>query len=91
VERNNKYRNCLVAVYNNRMDVPTLENAAYAFADEHWGKTADNSVGIRSPRSGSSWAKELCASERFSSYKVFVLIHSYMGAGDNAPLLGKIL
>jgi hypothetical protein len=89
VERNNKYRNCLVAVHNNRMDVPTMENAAYAFADEHWGKLLIIALEYGARDQVLQWAKELCASERFSSYKVFVLIHSYMGAGDNAPLLVK--
>ncbi|MFA5751966.1 MAG: metallophosphoesterase [Bacteroidales bacterium] len=89
VERNMRYKDCLIAVHNNRLGVPTLENAAYAFADEQWGKLLVFALEYGARDQVLQWAKELSGSEKFSDHKVIVLIHSYMGAGDNASLLGK--
>ncbi|MFA7457903.1 MAG: metallophosphoesterase [Bacteroidales bacterium] len=89
VERNNKYRDCLVAVHNNRLGIPTLENAAYAFSHKYWGKLLVIALEYGARDQVLQWAKELSESNRFSDHKVIVLIHSYMGAGNNAALLGK--
>ncbi|NLA15871.1 MAG: serine/threonine protein phosphatase [Bacteroidales bacterium] len=89
VERNNKYRNCLTAVYNNRLGKPTLENAAYAFEDKHWGNLLVIAMEYGVRDEVLQWAKELCDSEEYCDHKVIVLVHSYMGAGNNAPLLKK--
>ena len=89
VERNNQFSNCLVAVYNNRLGVPTLENAAYAFTEKHWGKILVIALEYGARDQVLQWAKELCGSENFRDHKVIVLLHSYMGSGYNAPLLGK--
>ncbi len=89
VERNNKYRGCLVSVCNNRLGYPTLENAAYAFEDKNWGKLLVIALEYGARDEVLQWAKDLCDNDLHKDHTVIALLHSYLTAGDNAARLQK--
>lgn len=82
VERNACWKKTLVAVCNNRHDMPTLENAAYEIVTPHWNKLLVIALEFAPRDEVLTWAKELVAGERFAGHTVFVLTHSYL-TGDN--------
>lgn len=76
--RNPLWKDCLVEVAQNYEGKPTLENAAYEFSDDNWGKILVVVLEF-SPRSEMlDWAKELCNRERYKNHKVILLTHSYI-------------
>lgn len=78
VNRNSMWKDCLVEVANNYEDKPTLENAAYQFVDNNWGKILVLVLEF-SPRDEIlDWAKKICDSAKYKDHKVIVLTHSYM-------------
>lgn len=78
VNRNSMWKNCLVEVANNYEDKPTLENAAYQFTDNNWGKILVLVLEF-SPRTEIlDWAKRICDNTKYKDHKVIVLTHSYM-------------
>lgn len=89
VERNNTYRNCLVSVFTNRLGYPTLENAAFEFEAPQWGKLLVIALEYGARDQALQWAKDLCESDRFKDHIVIALVHSYLGAGDDAPRLQR--
>lgn len=78
VNRNPLWKNCLVEVAHNYEDKPTLENAAYEFSDNIWGKILVLTLEF-SPRTEIlEWAKRICDNDKYKNHKVIVLTHSYM-------------
>lgn len=77
-ERNCCWKSCLVSVGKNWQGYPTLENAAYEFEDEHWGKMLIISLEFAPRDEALAWAKQLCESSRYCHHKAFVLTHSYL-------------
>ncbi len=83
VERNNQWDSCLVSVFNNRAEMPTLENSAYVFENENWGKLLVITTEFTPRDEVLTWAKELAAEEKYQDYKVIFLTHSYLdGDGE---------
>lgn len=78
VERNSAWKNSLVSVCNNAFGLPTLENAAFAFDEPHWGKILIITTEFAPRDEVLEWAKELAASKKYADHKVFVLTHSYL-------------
>jgi len=79
VERNNQWKNTLVNVGTNWEGIPTLENAAYEFDLENWGKMLIISLEFAPRDEAIQWAKKLADSEKYRNHKVILLTHSYMG------------
>ncbi|MDL2322508.1 metallophosphoesterase [Bacteroidales bacterium OttesenSCG-928-A17] len=78
LERNPLWKNCLVDIARNYEDKATLENAAYQFENDNWGKILVIALEF-SPRDEIlDWAKALCDSDAYKNHKVIVLTHSYM-------------
>lgn len=78
VNRNPLWKNCLVEVAYNYEGKPTLENAAYEFSDNIWGKILVVTLEF-SPRTEIlEWAKRICDNNKYKNHKVIVLTHSYM-------------
>lgn len=78
VNRNPLWKDCLVAVAKNYEDKPTLENAAYEFSDDNWGKILVVAIEFNPRTEILEWAKRLCSSDRYKNHKVILLTHSYM-------------
>ena len=78
IERNSKWRNCLVSVCNNAYGLPTYENAAFELEEEHWGKILVIQTEFAPRDEVLNWAKELVDSKRFANHKVILLTHSYL-------------
>ena len=76
-ERNSKWINTLVEVGHDSNGVPTLENAAYAFDDENWGKLLVLSLEFAPRDTILVWAKQIVS--KYSDHRVILLTHSYMG------------
>lgn len=89
VERNNKFKESLVAVCNNRHGIPTLENAAFEFNDSNWGKILIVAIEYGARDNVLEWVKNLSENEKFNEHTIIVITHSYLGAGDDAKLLGR--
>lgn len=82
-ERNSCWRQSLVAVGNNSEGVPTLENAAYEFVTDTWGKLLVVSIEFAPRDEALEWARKVTESDRFRNHKVIVLTHSYLeGNGE---------
>lgn len=77
-ERNSCWRKSLVSVGQNWQGVPTLENAAYEFTMNKWGKILIVSLEFAPRDEAIDWAKKLVDEEKYKDHKVFILTHSYM-------------
>lgn len=78
LSRNPLWKDCLVEVAHNYEGKPTLENAAYEFSNENWGKILVVTLEF-SPRTEIlDWAKRVCDSSKYRDHKVIILTHSYM-------------
>ena len=77
-ERNSETAKHLVAAFPNRRGQASLENAAWEFRDEHWGKFLV--IGTEwAPRDEVlSWAKDLCESDKYKDHTVIFLTHSLL-------------
>lgn len=75
-ERNSKWLNTLVEVGNDSQGVPTLENAAYAFENQTWGKLLILSLEFAPRDTILVWAKNIVA--KYSDHRVILLTHSFM-------------
>ncbi|SHE66949.1 3',5'-cyclic AMP phosphodiesterase CpdA [Mariniphaga anaerophila] len=83
VERNNKWDSCLVSVFNNRHGMPTLENSAYVFENENWGKLLVITTEFTPRDEVLNWAKNLSSEKKYQDHKVIFLTHSYLdGDGE---------
>lgn len=75
-ERNSKWKGVLVNAAPNFYGVPTLENAAYEFNTESWGKLLILSLEFAPRDAALEWAKSVIDS--YKDHKVIILTHSYL-------------
>lgn len=86
LERNSKWNDVLVDVFPNRMGNVTLENAAYEFSDDNWGKILVIATEFAPRDEVLNWAKKLCESDKYKNHRVILLTHCFLrGGGMNAP------
>ena len=82
-ERNIKWEKSLVSTCPNFEGVHTMENSAYEFEDEAWGKLLVITFEFAPRDEVLEWAKQLTESERFKSHKVIILTHSWLDTAGN--------
>ena len=78
VERNCKWADCLVSDFKNRDGVSSLENAAFEFSDEHWGKLLVVCTEFAPRDEVLDWARNLCASDAYKNHRVILMTHSFL-------------
>lgn len=78
VEKNACWKDCLVSTAKNAFELPTLENAAYEFDTDTWGKILVISLEFAPREEALHWAKKLADSPRYKAHKIIVLTHSYL-------------
>lgn len=86
-ERNNCWRKTLVAVGTDSNGVPTLENAAYEFDTDTWGKLLVVSIEFAPRNAALDWAIKLVNLPKYKDHKVIILTHSYLNGDDT--VIGK--
>lgn len=79
-ERNSCWKKSLVEVGNNYQGIPTLENAAYEFETDTWGKILVVSLEFAPRDEAIAWAKRVTEKPKYKNHKVILLTHSYMAA-----------
>lgn len=77
-ERNDKWRDCLVADFPNRNGDVSLENAAFEFRDPAWGDLLVIATEFAPRDEVLDWARELVSSDRFSAHRVILVTHSFL-------------
>lgn len=75
-ERNSLWRESLVECGLDKDGVPTLENAAYRFQSDTWGKMVVISLEFAPRDSAIEWAKEVAA--KYKDSRIILLTHSYL-------------
>lgn len=80
VERNSCWRNSLVEVGRNYQGFPTLENAAYEFDTETWGKILVVSLEFAPRDEAIEWVKKITEKPKYANHKVILLTHSFLTA-----------
>ena len=91
-ERNFKFEDCLVSTCPNFEGVHTMENSAYEFKSESWGKILIITFEFAPRDEAIAWAKELTESEKYKDHKVFILTHSWLNTkGDRITKEGYTL
>ena len=82
-ERNIKFEKCLVSTCPNWEGVHTMENSAYEFIDEAWGKILVITFEFAPRDEAIEWAKQLTESEEYKEHKVIILTHSWLDTAGN--------
>jgi hypothetical protein len=82
-ERNIKFEKCLVSTCPNWEGVHTMENSAYEFIDEAWGKILVITFEFAPRDEAVEWAKQLTESEAYKDHKVIILTHSWLDTAGN--------
>lgn len=82
-ERNSSWRNSLVEVGDNYQGIPTLENAAYEFETDTWGKLLVVSLEFAPRDEALNWARMVTEKPRYKDHTVIVLTHSYLAGSGN--------
>ena len=77
-ERNPLWEKSLVATTVNAWGVHTLENAAYEYETDTWGKLLVVSLEFAPRQEVIDWAKGLITSDTYKNHKVILLTHSYL-------------
>ena len=77
-ERNSCWRNTLVEVGLDSKGIPTLENAAYQFETDTWGKILVLSLEFAPRDEAIEWAKKVIEKEKYANHKVILLTHSFL-------------
>ena len=62
----------------NHQGIPTLENAAYEFETDTWGKLLVVSLEFAPRDEAIEWARQLTGKPKYKNHKVILLTHSYM-------------
>lgn len=82
-ERNNCWRKTLVETGRDSRGIPTLENAAYEFITDTWGKLLVISLEFAPRDEALEWAKQVTEKPAYKNHKVIILTHSYLsGEGE---------
>lgn len=79
-ERNPLWRKSLVSTGLNYEGIPTLENAAYEFQSDTWGKLLVVSLEFAPRDEAIRWAKTLVAQPEYKDHMVILLTHSYLSS-----------
>ncbi len=77
-ERNSTNAAHLVANFPNREGEVTLENTAWEFVDDNWGKILVINSEWAPCDAALEWARNLCNSEKYKNHKVIFLTHSLL-------------
>ena len=77
-ERNRAWYDCVVSDFPNREGVASLENAAFAFEDPHWGKLLVITSEFAPRDEVLAWAKDLAAKPEYAEAKVIFMTHSFL-------------
>lgn len=77
-ERNSCWRNTLVSVGRDSNGIPTLENAAYEFVTDTWGKILVVSLEFAPRDEAIEWARKVTESPKYKDHKVLLLTHSFL-------------
>ena len=77
-ERNMTFEKTLVSTGPNYEGIHTMENAAFEFEDEAWGKLLIIAFEFAPRDEALDWARLLIESKRFENHKVIILIHSFL-------------
>ena len=82
-ERNITFEKCLVSTCPNWEGVHTMENSAYEFISESWGKLLIITFEFAPRDEVVEWAKQLTESEAYKDHKVIILTHSWLDTAGN--------
>ena len=82
-ERNIKWEKSLVSTCPNFEGVHTLENSAYEFEDQAWGKLLVITFEFAPRDEVIEWAKQLTESAKYQNHKVIILTHSWLDTAGN--------
>lgn len=82
-ERNITFEKALVSTCANYQGVHTMENSAYEFTDEAWGKILVLTFEFAPRDEVIEWAKALTTSEKYKEHKVIILTHSWLDTAGN--------
>lgn len=77
-KRNDKWKDCLVSIGKNWQGKPTLENAAYEFDLENWGKMLIISLEFAPRDEAIDWARKLAESLKYKNHRIILLTHSFL-------------
>jgi hypothetical protein len=77
-ERNECIKRHLASYYPNAFGEATLENSAYTFHEPGWGDILVITSEFHPRNEVLEWAKLLAASDKYKSYTVVFMTHSYM-------------
>lgn len=76
--KNTAGKNHLVSIGKNWKGKQTLENAAYEFDLEHWGKILVISLEFAPRDEAIDWAARLAQSPKYKNHRVILLTHSFL-------------
>ena len=82
-ERNIKWEKSLVSTCPNFEGVHTMENSAYEFEDQAWGKLLVITFEFAPRDEVIDWAKKLTESNKYKDHKVIILTHSWLDTAGN--------
>lgn len=85
-ERNSCWRKSLVETGKNYQGIPTLENAAYEFETDTWGKILVVSLEFAPRDEAIEWAKAVTEKPKYANHKVILLTHSFLTADGKRRL-----
>lgn len=77
-ERNSCWKKSLVETGLNYQGIPTLENAAYEFETDTWGKLLVISLEFAPRDEAIEWAAKVAGKDKYKNHTVILLTHSYM-------------
>lgn len=82
-ERNSEFAKSLVSTGSNYEGIHTMENAAFEFHDDAWGKLLVISFEFAPRDEALEWARQLIESKRFANHKVIILTHSFLATNGD--------
>ena len=82
-ERNMTFAKTLVSTGPNYEGIHTMENAAFEFEDDAWGKLLIIAFEFAPRDEALDWARQLIESKRFENHKVIILIHSFLATNGD--------
>ena len=77
-ERNQEFSRTLVSTAPNYEGIHTMENAAFEFQDDAWGKLLVISFEFAPRDEALDWARKLIESSKYANHKVIILTHSFL-------------
>ncbi|MBR4996230.1 MAG: metallophosphoesterase [Alistipes sp.] len=82
-ERNITFEKTLVSTCENYQGIHTMENSAYEFISESWGKLLVITFEFAPRDEVIEWAKALTQSDKYKNHKVIILTHSWLDTAGN--------